>query len=209
MNNESIYNKLADCIKKRQGQMKKRKSKNSRILEKYNGSKLGWLHDSIFFIIAVIVLFCIFRFCIGIAVVGGDSMSPTLMDGDVVLYSRMISEYKPGDVVSVRVPSGEYYVKRVIATGGDVVDLEDGMVTVNGTPVEEWGYGETMKETGAVIYPYTVRPGNVFVLGDNRTVSLDSRTFGEVNRRQIRGKIILQAGTGSASGFFIRKITNE
>lgn len=190
--------------------MKDRKTENRRILEKYNGSKLGWLHDSIFLIIAVIVLFCIFRFCIGLAIVGGDSMSPTLMDGDLVLYTRMVSDYRPGDIVSMRVPSGEYYVKRVIATGGDVVDLEDGKVLVNGNVIEEsWAYGLTQKETGAVIYPYTVRPGNVFVLGDNRTVSMDSRTFGEVNKRQIKGRIILQAGLGSANGFFIRKTDNE
>ena len=183
---------------------------NRRVLEKYNGSKLGWLHDGIFLIIAVVILFCIFIFCIGFSRVGGDSMSPTLMDGDIVIYNRMNGDYKPGDIVSMRVPSGDYYIKRVIATGGDVVDLDDGRVLVNGEYLEDdWGYGETMEESGAVIYPYTVREGNVFVLGDNRTVSMDSRTFGEVNRRQIKGRIILQIGTGNQNGLFIKAIDNE
>ena len=179
------------------------------MLERYNGRKLGWLHDSFFLILALAAVFCVFRFCIGIAVVGGDSMSPTLMDGDLVLYNRMLSAYQPGDIVSVRVPSGEYYVKRVIATGGDVVDLDHGKVLVNGEILEkDWAYGETDPEAGAIIYPYTVREGNLFVMGDNRPGSMDSRAFGEVNLRQVRGKIILQAGTGS-SGFFVRTITDE
>ena len=187
-----------------------RRRENRRVLEKYNGSKLGWLHDALFLIIAVVVLFCIFIFCIGFSRVGGDSMSPTLMDGDIVIYNRMNGDYKPGDIVSMRVPSGDYYVKRVIAAGGDVVDLDDGRVLVNGEYLEDdWGYGKTMEETGAVIYPYTVREGNVFVLGDNRTVSMDSRTFGEVNRRQIKGRIILQIGTGNQNGLFIKAIDNE
>lgn len=185
------------------------KKTKKQILQRYNSRKLGWLHDSIFLILAILAVFCIFRFCIGISVVGGDSMSPTLMDGDFVLYSRMQTRYQPGDIVSIRVPSGEYYVKRVVAVGGDVVDLEDGQLLVNGNPLEkDWAYGETLSESGAIIYPYTVREGNVFVLGDNRTVSMDSRAFGEVNLRQVRGRIILQAGW-STKGLFVRTIANE
>jgi len=122
-------------------------------------------------------------------------MYPTLEDGEVVMYVRVVNEYQPGDIVSLRVPSGDFYVKRVIAVGGDVVDLKDGTVYVNNEPLdEEWANGETMKETGVVIYPYYVREGNVFVLGDNRKVSMDSRAFGEVNIRQIKGKIVAQIG---------------
>jgi signal peptidase I len=82
-------------------------------------------------------------------------------------------------------------VKRVIAVAGDVVDIRGGELYVNDELVENcYGTGETLKQDGAVLYPYTVREGNVFVLGDNRLVSVDSRSFGEVNRIQIRGKII-------------------
>lgn len=170
--------------------------RKKRFLERYNGLKLGWLHDSIHFVVLVAAVFALFRFGIGFSVVGGDSMLPTLSDGDMVLYVRIVGEYRPGDVISMRVPSGEYYVKRVVAVGGDVVDLRDGRVYINGFPLEDWTPEETWEENGAVIYPYAVRPGNVFVLGDNRPVSMDSRAFGEVNRRQIKGRILLRIGSG-------------
>ena len=170
---------------------------DDRVLEKYNAYKLGWLHDSIHFIVLIIVLFVLFRFVIGFSVVGGDSMNPNLQNGDLVLYFRMEKEFLPGDVISIRVPSGDYYVKRVAAVGGDEVDLRGGRVYVNGEELDdEWAQGETLEESGAVIYPYKVREGNVFVLGDNRMVSMDSRRFGEVNLRQIRGKLLLRISRG-------------
>ncbi|MCR5272615.1 MAG: signal peptidase I [Lachnospiraceae bacterium] len=165
------------------------------IFEKYNGRKRDWLHDSLIFIFIFIVLFIIFRFVIGVSFVSGDSMEPSLHDGECVVYLRIGSEYKSGDIVSVWVPSGDYYVKRVVAVGGDIVDIKDGVLYVNDEPVEnDYGYGETNKQLKAVIYPYTVREGNIFALGDNREVSMDSRTFGEINNVQIRGKIILVIG---------------
>ncbi|MBQ9643951.1 MAG: signal peptidase I [Lachnospiraceae bacterium] len=173
-----------------------------RFLERYNGYKLEWLNDSLFFIVLIAAVFVLFRFVIGLSVIGGDSMSPHLTDGEVVVYSRLDRHYKPGDVISMRVPSGEFYVKRVIAVGGDVVDLRSGSVYVNDELLSDsWGVGDTKEEYGAVIYPYTVREGNVFVLGDNRVVSMDSRTFGEVNLRQIKGKIMLQIGR-----WYIRRV---
>lgn len=167
----------------------------TRILEQYNGRKLTWLHDSLHFIVLLAALILLFRFGIGLSVVGGDSMAPTFNDGDIVLYLRPVNDYRAGDVVSLWVPSGDYYIKRVIAAGGDVVELEDGSVLVNGVAAEDsFAFGSTLEETGAVIYPYRVREGSVFVLGDNREVSMDSRAFGEVGLRQIRGRIILQIG---------------
>ena len=168
-----------------------------RFLERYNDRKLWWLRESLLLLLLIAAVFILFRFVIGIAIVGGNSMEPTLQDGDFVLYSRVVRQYRPGDVISMRVPSGEYYVKRVIAVGGDTVDLQDGRVLVNGEPLQDdRGTGETQEETGAVIYPYKVREGNVFVLGDNREVSMDSRAFGEVSRRQIRGKVLFGTGSG-------------
>lgn len=196
----------------------KKKKSHSRVLERYNGLKLGWLRDSLHFIALLAAIFLLFRFGIGLALVSGDSMLPVLKDGELVVYLRVTRTYKQGDVISLRVPSGDYYAKRVIAVGGDVVDIRDGKVYVNGQPEPALDYAydqaagssgtgsisaqETLEAPGAIIYPYTVRKGNVFVLGDNRSESMDSRSFGEVNKRQIRGRILCRI---SLRG--IRKIT--
>ena len=169
--------------------------RKKRTLERFNRYKLGWLRDSLFFIASIAVVFVVFRFVIGLSVVGGASMDPTLKDGNVVLYLRVGSDYKPGDIISMRVPSGEYYIKRVIAVGGEIVDIYDGNVYVDGEPRDDsHARGQTREESAVVIYPYLVREGNVFVLGDNREVSKDSRAFGEVNKRQIKGRIVLRLG---------------
>ena len=173
-----------------------------RVLSRFDGLKLGWLRDSLFFVAAIVVCIIVFRFVIGFSVVSGASMDPTLKDGDFVVYYRMAGSYKEGDVVSMRVPSGDFYIKRVMATGGSTVDIYDGKVFVNGTPVtDEHANGTTEEETGAVIYPYKVRDGNVFVLGDNRAVSKDSRMFGEVNLRQIKGRVVLRINRDGITRF--------
>ena len=173
-----------------------------RVLGRFDGLKLGWLRDSLFFAAAIVVCIVVFRFVIGFSVVSGASMDPTLKDGDLVVYYRMAGSYEEGDIVSMRVPSGDFYIKRVMATGGSTVDIYDGKVIVDGSPAaDEHANGITEEETGAVIYPYKVRDGNVFVLGDNRAVSKDSRMFGEVNLRQIKGKVVLKINRDGITRF--------
>lgn len=175
---------------------------NKRILGKYDGKKQGWLKDAKKFVVLLIVVFAVFRLAIGFSLVKGDSMEPTLESGNLVLYNRLDKDYQRGDVVSVRVPAGEYYVKRVIAIEGDTVDLKDGKVYINGSLLEEpYAEGETYEEAGAVVYPYTLEENQVFVMGDNREVSMDSRAFGAVSERQIKGKLLLYAGK-----FFIKRV---
>lgn len=168
-----------------------------RFLERYNRYKLGWLHDALIFVVLVVIILFIFRFLIGIAIVGGDSMEPTLHDGNIVIYARTVHRPEKEDVVSVRVPAGEYYIKRVAAAGGDSVMLRDGVLYINDKPAADpHGYGETAEESGVIIYPYAVREDNYFLLGDNREQSMDSRMFGEVSHHQIRGRVIWVIGDG-------------
>ncbi|MBR4138991.1 MAG: signal peptidase I, partial [Lachnospiraceae bacterium] len=117
-------------------------------------------------------------------------MEPTLQNGDVVFFLRIGKDYQDGDVVFARMPSGDYYVKRVIATEGEVVDLIDGKFYIDG--VEEQGeyiLGVTEAQKGIVAYPYTVEEGTYFMVGDNREGSMDSRSFGALPEGSIKGKL--------------------
>lgn len=175
---------------------------NKRVLKKYDGLKYGWLKDTKKFLVLVLIVFLVFRLIIGISFVKGDSMEPTLHSGELVLYTRLYSNYKRGDVVSVRIPSGEYYVKRVIGIPGDTIEIKDGQVYLNGKLQEEaYIQGETFEQEGVVRYPLTVQEGQIFVMGDNREISMDSRSFGVVGGRQIKGKLLFRAG-----GFYIEGI---
>lgn len=166
---------------------------------RYDGLKYGWLKDAEKFLLLLLAVFLVFRFVIGVSFVKGNSMEPTLYSGEFVLYTRLVPEYQTGDVVSVKIPSGEYYVKRVIATAGDTVDIREGKVYVNGQELSEpYIQGITEPQEGSVQYPMTLEEGQVFILGDNRPKSVDSRTFGVVGERQIKGKLVLHVGTFSS-----------
>jgi len=166
-----------------------------RFLEKYNGRKWHWLQDGKKFLLLVAVLFLLCRFVIGFSVISGNSMMDTLHSGDVVVYSRAGNDIARGDIIALSLPSGEYYVKRVVALGGDVVDLRDGVLYVNGE-AETGTYvrGRTLPEAGSFAYPYTVAQGDVFTLGDNREESIDSRFYGAVNLRLVKGVLRMQIG---------------
>ena len=142
---------------------------SKRILGKYDGKKQKWLHDIIEIIIIFLVVFILFNFIIGISFVKGKSMYPTLHNNEIAFYTRIIPHFERGDVLSVRMPSGDYYVKRVIAVGGDTVDIRQGKLYVNGEEMEEpYINGATEKKIGGVEFPYTVEDGKIFVMGDNR-----------------------------------------
>lgn len=175
--------------------MKENKEPRKRKFRRFDGYKYGWLKDMEKFLVLIVVVFLVFQFVISVSVVKGDSMEHTLKNGEGVLYGRLNKEYKTGDVVSVKIPSGEYYVKRIIATEGDTIDLKDGQVYLNEKPLDEsYAVGETVPQQGTVHYPMTLEKGQVFVMGDNREDSMDSRTFGVIGTRQIKGKLLLRFG---------------
>lgn len=172
---------------------------NRKLHGRYDGLKYGWLMDAKKFILLLMAVFLVLRLVIGFSFVNGDSMEPTLHSGELVMYLRMNQSYQRGDVVSVRIPSGEYYVKRIIAMEGDWIDIRDGKVYLNEMLLEEpYIMGETQAEAGAVRYPLRLQKGQIFVMGDNREVSMDSRSFGVVGKGQIKGKLWFCAGWGYA-----------
>jgi signal peptidase I len=119
------------------------------------------------------------------------SMRPTLNPGDHVLVAKLASPGR-GDLVVFTAPAGtNLLLKRVVAVGADEVGIEDGELVVNGRPVPE-PYVDHRLLDGVYFGPVTVPSGSVFVLGDNRTDSVDSRTFGPVRRETIVGRVVLR-----------------
>jgi signal peptidase I len=125
-----------------------------------------------------------------VGVVPSDSMAPTLKPGDRYLINIRAYRARPpehGDVIVFRQNDGEYLVKRVIGVGGDWVTIAWGRVYLNGHLLSE-PYavgGEADSGPPQTVY---VKPGEVFVLGDNRDWSEDSRDFGPVALHTILGR---------------------
>ena len=123
----------------------------------------------------------------------GSSMNPTLHDGDI-LVSVKGSDFKHGDVVAFYY-NNKILVKRVIAVQGEWVDIdEDGNVYVNEEKIDEPYVSEHAKGECNIELPYQVPDSRLFVMGDHRSVSIDSRStsIGCVSDEQIVGKLVYQ-----------------
>lgn len=171
---------------------------------------LDWVETIIFAFFAVIL---IFTFLLRVANVDGESMVPTLTDGDRLIASHLFYEPASGDIVIVNSSKGHVYnadnaieevsglnkviVKRVIAVGGQKVDInfDTGAVSVDGVVLDEPYINDLTKiDEGAHQYPVVVPDGYVFVMGDNRMNSTDSRDarVGFVDEEDILGKVLVR-----------------
>ena len=154
----------------------------------------GLLEWVVVFVIALAVFWVVRLFVVEPFTVPTGSMEPTIQIGDNVLGQkvslRLGQEVHAGDIVVFRNPDAtsdhDILVKRVIATGGQTVDLRDGHVYVDGKPLDEpyaagKSYPLDMQAPGVeASLPYTVPEGSVWLMGDNRENSADSRYFGAV-----------------------------
>ena len=144
--------------------MKKRSKK--RWLRKYDGKKYGWFLQARDLAIALIAMFLLFNVFVGVSKVSGNSMHPTLRNGQDVFFTRINFSYDRDQVVFARMPAGTNYVKRIVAIPGDVVDIRDGILYVNGEPEQTTkAVGTTLPEEGIVEYPYTVPEDCWFLVG--------------------------------------------
>jgi signal peptidase I len=124
-----------------------------------------------------------------------SSMTPTLRPGEHVIVNKLAYRFgdpRRRDLVVFRAPEpGGLMLKRIVALGGDRVALEDGVLQVNGRAVAEQFVDRRLVDS-VYFGPVRVPRGAVFVMGDRRSDSLDSRTFGSVARRSIVGRVDLR-----------------
>jgi len=149
-----------------------------------------------------LLLFLVLRmYVFRVATVSGSSMMPTLSDGDRLILNRaavVFSELRVGDIVAYPYPGNpsEYHIKRVIGVYGDIVDFDplNGRFIVNDMPLDDAFSYELILSGGNVGFPITVEEGRLFVLGDNRNGSKDSRysTVGTIASEDIIGRVLLR-----------------
>lgn len=157
--------------------------------------------------VAIICVILVFSFFFRVATISGNSMLNTLHNGDKVIITNLNYEPRQGDIVVVSrnvtnsaegdSQSQEPIIKRVIAVGGQTVDIdfEKGIVYVDGAPLKEDYLGSPTNKMGDVEFPIYVPKGHIFILGDNRGDSLDSRfsiigNGGIVDNRYVLGHAV-------------------
>lgn len=131
------------------------------------------------------------RYVVSAVRVNGESMEPSYYDGDVLFYLHT-NQVEVGEVYCVSY-GNKLLIKRVVGLPGDVIDIEpDGTVKVNGNILDEPYISEKSKGECDLVFPYVVPQGHYFLLGDHRSVSMDSRTarVGSVGKEQFMGKVI-------------------
>ncbi|MEH7299365.1 signal peptidase I [Neobacillus drentensis] len=135
--------------------------------------KTTGLFSWIRFIIFIALLFFIFRFAIGIEIINGHSMNPTIENKSVLFINKIFFTPQKGDIVVIKSPDGYNIIKRIIGLPHDKIAIIDGITYVNGKALRE----DYTKGTSVDVAEVTIPEGEVFVVGDNRTPgeSLDSR----------------------------------
>ena len=147
---------------------------------------------------AVIILILLFSLVLRPAAVIGNSMLPNFSGGDRVACVHSFSGYERGDVIIIShaTRKDESIIKRVIAVGGDTVDIDfyKGTVSVNGQVLDEPYVNTLTNLSYDMTFPVTVPEGKLFVLGDNRNDSLDSRStdIGFINENKVLGKVVFR-----------------
>lgn len=161
--------------------------------DKYNiyQSSIKW--QKVIFVMLVIICIILFTILpIKIGLIIGESMEPTYKTGDLYLGISETDELKRDDVV-VAYSKGlnECLIKRIIGMPGETIDIKDNKIYIDNIYYENEG-GTPLKADESITYPITLGKNQYFVMGDNREVSLDSRSVnvGAIYKRDIKSKIV-------------------
>ena len=157
--------------------------------EEIKRSKLEiFLKEYLPYIVVIILVLLMKKFIVSPIKVNGESMMKTLHDGDIMILN--IINYRFNDIerfdIVVVDEGDEYIIKRVIGLPGEIVTYKNNQLYINGKKTKE-NYGSAKTED----FTYKVKKGTYFVLGDNRTNSMDSRVFGSFKKKDIVGRTSL------------------
>lgn len=148
-------------------------------------------------LLSTITFIVIVSFILKPVKVYGNSMYPNFENGDIVLVNRLIKSFKRNDVVVIRLDKS-LVIKRIIALEGDDVYCSNGEIFVNGENKGKILFSNMEPWKGKM--RFTVSKNSYFVLGDNRESSIDSRNYGEVEKKLIYGKVIFNLNS------YLRKV---
>ena len=138
--------------------------------------------------VTALIIWALCSFVIGIYIVHGNSGYPMLKDGDLCIIYRW-GELHTGDEVAY-LQDGEIRFGRIVALPGNVVDLSEESLTVNGYGVFEDAVYPTTGDGALIGFPYEVQKDSYFILNDYRPDVKDSRSYGAISKESIKGKVV-------------------